>query len=57
MFFFKDPTPVTSGYMIVGYIIAFAVMGMYVASLVIRWRNLNQDQQLLEEMEKESRKK
>ncbi len=57
MFFFQDPTPDTSGYMIVGYIIAFAVMGMYVASLVIRWRNLNQDQQLLEEMEKESRKK
>ena len=57
MFFFQEPTPDTSGYMIVGYIIAFAVMGMYVASLVIRWRNLNQDQQLLEEMEKESRKK
>ena len=57
MFFFQDPTPDTSGYMIVGYIIAFAVMGMYGARLVIRWRNLNQDQQLLEEMEKESRKK
>ena len=57
MFFFQDPTPDTSSYMIVGYIIAFAVMGMYVASLVIRWRNLNQDQQLLEEMEKESKKK
>jgi len=57
MFFFQDPTPDTSGYMIVGYIIAFAVMGMYLASLVIRWHNLNQDQQLLEEMEKESTKK
>ena len=57
MFFFQDPTPDTSGYMIVGYIIAFAVMSLYVASLVIRWRNLNQDQQLLEEMEKESTKK
>lgn len=57
MFFFQEPTPDTSGYMIVGYIIAFAVMGIYVASLIIRWRNLNQDQQLLEQMEKESRKK
>lgn len=57
MFFFQEPTPDTSGYMIVGYLIAFAVMGMYVASLIIRWRNLNQDQQLLEQMEKESRKK
>ena len=57
MFFLQDPTPDTSGYMIVGYIIAFAIMGMYLASLIIRWRNLNQDQQLLEEMEKESSKK
>ena len=57
MFFFLDPTPDTSSYMIAGYIIAFAVMGIYLASLIIRWRNLNQDQQLLEELEKERHEK
>jgi len=56
MFFFLDPTP-TPHYMIAGYIIAFAVMGIYLASLIIRWRNLNQDQQLLEELEKERHEK
>ncbi len=57
MFFLQDPPPDTSGYMIAGYIIAFFVMGIYVASLIIRWRNLNQDQQLLEELETERHKK
>jgi hypothetical protein len=57
MFFLLDPTPDTSGYMIAGYIVAFAVMGIYLASLIIRRRNLDQDQQMLEELEKESSKK
>jgi hypothetical protein len=55
--FFQELTPDTSGYMVAGFIVAFTVMGIYVASLIIRWRNLNQDQQLLEEMEKERVKK
>jgi len=47
----QTPTPDTSGYMIVGYAVAFIVMGLYVASLYIRNRNLNRDQETLEEMD------
>ena len=50
--FLQTPTPDTSGYMIAGYAIAFIVMGLYVASMYIRTRNLNRDMETLEEMEK-----
>ena len=49
---FDEPTPDTSGYMIAGYIIIFAVMLGYVASLVIRQRNLEKDYETLQELEK-----
>ena len=52
--FFLETTPDTSAYMIAGYIIAFAVMIIYVASLYIRFRNLNRDLSMLEEMDKEN---
>jgi len=42
----------TTGYMIAGYAIAFIVMGIYVASIYVRTRNLNQDLETLEEMDK-----
>ena len=50
--FFQEVTPDTSGYMIAGYVIAFSVMGIYLLSLVIRWRNLLQDLTMLEDMQK-----
>jgi len=50
--FFQESTPDTSGYMIAGYAIAFIVMGLYVASLYLRKRNLDQDVTMLEEMDK-----
>ena len=50
--FLQTPTPDTSGYMIAGYAIAFIVMGLYVASLVVRARNLKRDMETLEEMDK-----
>ena len=50
--FFQDATPDTSGYMIAGYAIAFIVMGLYVASIYLRNRNLKQDISTLEEMDK-----
>lgn len=50
--FFQDVIPDTSGYMIAGYAIAFIVIGLYVASLWLRSRNLKQDMSMLEEMEK-----
>ncbi|MFZ5880600.1 MAG: hypothetical protein ACOY0R_14630 [Chloroflexota bacterium] len=48
---FFDPIPDTSNYMIAGYVISFLVMGIYVASLYIRTRNLRQEEQILEELE------
>lgn len=52
MFFLETP-PDTSGYMVAGYAIAFAVMVIYVASLFIRFRNLQRDMSMLEEMDKD----
>ncbi|HEY5902846.1 MAG: hypothetical protein ACM3QS_02495 [Bacteroidota bacterium] len=57
MFFLQEPPPNTSGYMIAGYVIFFVVMAIYLASLFIRWRNLDQDLRMLEEMEKEQDRK
>ena len=50
--FFQETTPDTSGYMIAGYAIAFTVMALYVISIYLRTRNLNQDMKVLEEMDK-----
>ncbi len=50
--FFQDATPDTSGYMIAGFAITFIVMTLYVASIYLRNRNLQQDMTLLEEMDK-----
>ena len=50
--FLQNGTPDTSGYMIAGYLIAFVVMGLYLASIYVRSRTLKQDMSMLEEMEK-----
>jgi hypothetical protein len=50
--FLQEPTPDTSGYMIAGYVIAFLVMALYVASMYLRSRNLNQDMEALQELER-----
>jgi len=52
---FQEPPPDTSGYMIAGYAIAFTVMAIYLISLVIRWRNLIQDLEILEGLEAEAK--
>lgn len=50
--------PDTSGYMIAGYIIAFATMGIYILSIYLRNRNLKSDLETLESLEtKQSKKK
>ncbi len=43
----------TLNYMIAGYAVIFSVNIIYLASLVIRWRNLRQDKELLDQAEKE----
>lgn len=52
--FFQTPTPDTSGYMIAGFVVSFVVMGLYVVSLYLRNRNLNQDKAMLEEMDRQA---
>jgi len=51
MFLQTPVTPNTSGYMIAGYAVAFIVMGLHVASIYIRGRNLKRDMETLEEMD------
>ena len=55
--FLQDPTPDTSGYMIAGYAVAFGVMAIYLVSMIVRFRNLNQDQELLKAISNESKPK
>jgi len=50
--FLQETIPDTSGYMIAGYAVAFIVMGLYILSMYLRTRNLNQDIAMLEEMDK-----
>ena len=52
--FLQEAAPDTSAYLIAGYAVAFIVMALYVLSIYLRSRNLNQDLTLLEEMDKES---
>jgi hypothetical protein len=42
-----ETTPDTSYYMNLGYVLSFVVMGIYVASIYIRNRNLDQDTEAL----------
>lgn len=44
-------TPDTSTYMIAGFVISFVTMGIYVLSLYLRNRNLNQDVETLEALD------
>jgi hypothetical protein len=50
--FFQEATPDTSGYMIAGYAIAFLVMALYVTSMYLRSRNLDQDMNTLQELDR-----
>lgn len=44
-------TPDTSSYMVLGYVFFFVVMGIYVASLYVRNRNLKRDLETLEALD------
>jgi CcmD family protein len=54
--FQQSTTPDTSGYMIAGYVVIFVVMLVYIASLIIRQRNLEQDYETLEELQRSGSK-
>ena len=44
----------TTIYMIAGYAVIFGMMLIYLVSLIVRKRNLNQDLEVLEDMEQTS---
>ena len=50
---FQDAPPDTSRYLIAGYAVFFAVSIIYMISLAVRRRNLEQDLQTLESMQAE----
>jgi hypothetical protein len=50
-----DVTPDTLNFMIFGYAVIFGVMAIYLVSLVVRFRNLRQDEQTLDELEKDQK--
>jgi hypothetical protein len=50
-----DVTPDTLNFMILGYGVIFAVMAIYLVSLVVRFRNLREDQKTLDEVEKDQK--
>lgn len=43
--------PDTTNFMLAGYTVIFSVMAIYIASLLMRWRNLQQDLIILQEMQ------
>jgi hypothetical protein len=49
----QSATPDTTNYMVGGYVVFFIVMILYLASLVLRQRNLQQDLEVLQELEQE----
>lgn len=48
---FQEATPDTVGYLIAGYVVIFGLIGLFLFSLVSRWRNLKKDLSLLDEIE------
>jgi hypothetical protein len=52
MLFLQQGPANTTSYMIAGYIVIFGVILIYLASLAIRRRNLNQDLEVLEQLDK-----
>ncbi len=51
MFFLQDAPANTTAYMIAGYTVIFGLMLIYLVSLIVRRRNLQQDAEMLEALE------
>ena len=52
MIYLQDAPANTTTYMIAGYAVIFGLMLIYLVSLVVRRRNLEQDFEMLESLEK-----
>jgi CcmD family protein len=48
----QQAIPDTSSYMVAGFVVIFGAIFVYLASLIIRWRNLQRDLEILKELEK-----
>jgi len=53
---FLETIPDTSGYMIAGFGVCFAVMGIYILSMYLRGANLKRDAEMLESLQVENKK-
>ncbi len=53
MIFLQQGPPDTTSYMIFGYVVIFGTMFLYLASLILRSRNLQRDSEILEDLEEE----
>jgi hypothetical protein len=52
MLFLQDAPANTTSYMVAGYAVIFGIMLIYLISLIVRRRNLQQDSEILESLEK-----
>jgi hypothetical protein len=52
MLFLQDAPANTTVYMVAGYMVIFGLMLIYLISLIVRRRNLQQDVEMLESLEK-----
>ena len=50
---FQEGPADTLNYMIAGYAVILGTMGLYIVSLIMRFRSLRQDEALLDEIETE----
>jgi hypothetical protein len=55
MFFLQEAPANTTDFMIAGYAVIFGVMLIYLVSLYLRRRNLEQDVEVLQELENQDR--
>lgn len=49
---FQEAPAQTTGYLIAGYVIIFGTMAIYLISLMLRKRNLDQDLEILDEVQR-----
>jgi hypothetical protein len=42
---------VSMKYMLAGYVVILSILAIYLVSLVVRWRNLKRDMEVLEELQ------
>ena len=47
-----DVVPETTNFLIAGYAVIFVGFILYLISLIVRFRNLHQDEQMLDDLEK-----